>query len=171
MMSQMVAPTVSLQDVVFELGSGGGGSLWAQDYLLATLTIRQRGVSRQGRLSLRETNRALDIMCYPSKQRTEYRLIEGTRTVARAEWLEGAPTARMYYGSQDYAASPIGLFTLTPEYDDHPAVALGVPVDWRVSQLRLRVKAEADLPLVMFYLFIAYDLFHAEASGQQLRAE
>jgi hypothetical protein len=37
--------------------------------------------------------------------------------------------------------------------------------------LRLRVEAEADLALVMFYLFIAYDLFYAEASGQPARME
>jgi|GEM_PF-3757000 len=166
----MIAQPITLQQVVFELGSGGGGSLWAQDYLLATLTIQQRG-SRQGRLSLRETNRAMDIVCYPSRQRREYRLLEGTRLVARAEWLEGAPSARLDYGDRDYAAGPTGLFALTPEFDDHPVVGLGAPVNWRASRLRLRVEQETDLPLVVFYLFIAYDLFHAEASGPQSRAE
>ena len=166
----MIAQTISLNEIVFELGSGGGGSLWAKDYLLATLTIQQR-TGRQGRLSLRETNRAMDIVCYPSKQRKEYRLLEGTRSVARAEWLAGAPSARVYYGDRDYAAGPTGLFALTPEFDDHPVVGLGVPVNWRASQLRLRVEADADLPLVMFYLFIAYDLFHAEMSSYPPRAE
>jgi len=166
----MIAQTTTLQEVIFELGSGGGGSLWAQDYLLATLTIQQR-TGRQGRLSLRETNRALDVVCYPSKQRKEYRLLEGTRSVARADWTEGAPSARVNYGDRDYAAGPTGLFPLTPEFDDHPVVGLGVPVNWRAAQLRLRVEADADWALVMFYLFIAYDLFYAEASGQPARAE
>jgi hypothetical protein len=170
MMSQMIASTTLLHEVLFELESGGGGSLWAQDHLLGTLTIRQR-TGRQGRLSLRDTNRALDAVCYPSKQRKEYRLLEGTRSVARAEWTEGAPSARLYYGDRDYAAGPTGLFPLTPEFDDHPVVGLGVPVNWRAAQLRLRVEADADWALVMFYLFIAYDLFHVEASGQPARME
>jgi hypothetical protein len=133
--------------------------------LLATLTI-QRQVNRQGRVSLRDGNRALDIVCYPSKRRREYRLLEGTRLLARAEWLESAPTARVSYGGRDYAAAASGLFSIKPEFDEQPVIGLDLPVDWHAARLMLRVQSEADLPLVAFYSFIAYDLFQAEAKSQ-----
>ena len=155
----------TLRKIMFELGSAGGGSFWAEDYLLATLTIQQRA-NRQGRVSLRDGNRALDIVCYPSKQRREYRLLEGARLLARAEWLESAPTARVSYGGRDYAAGATGLFSIKPEFDEQPVIGLDLPADWRAARLMLRVQSEADLPLVVFYSFIAHDLFQAEAKSQ-----
>ena len=161
----MNAQSTTIRGIMFELGSAGGGSFWADDYLLATLTIQQR-VNRQGRVSLRDDNRALDIICYPSKQRREYRLLEGARLLARAEWLESAPTARVSYGGRDYAAGATGLFSIKPEFDEQPVIGLDLPADWRAARLMLRVQSEADLPLVVFYSFIAYDLFQAEAKSQ-----
>jgi len=166
----MIAQPTVLREIIFEPGSAGGGSFWADDYLLATLTIQQR-TNRQGRLSLRDTNRALDLLCYPSKQRKEYRLVEGMRPLARAEWIGGAPSARLSYGDRDYAATPTGLFAIKPEFEEQPVVAFSLPVNWQASRLMLRVGAEVDLPLMVFYLFIAYDLFLAGVSSQRLRLE
>jgi hypothetical protein len=161
----MSAQSTTLRKIMFELGGGGGGSFWADDYLLATLTIQLRA-NRQGRVSLRDGNRALDIVCHSSRQRREYRLLEGARLLARAEWLESAPTARVSYGGRDYAAGATGLFSITPEFDEQPVVGLDLPVDWHGARLMLLVQSEADLPLVVFYSFIAYDLVQAEAKSQ-----
>jgi hypothetical protein len=164
-MDKMIAQPTVLHEIIFELGSAGGGSFWAEDYLLATLTIQQR-TGRQGRLSLRDTNRALDMVCYPSKQRKEYRLVEGMRLLSRAEWQEGAPSARLNCGDRDYAVTPTGLFAIKPEFEEQPVVAFGSPASWHSSRWTLRVEAGIDLPLIVFYLFIGYDLFRTEWGGQ-----
>ena len=64
-----------MQTLVFEPTSAGGGSFWSGDSLLATLTVLKL-TDRQGRLSVRDSNRALDLLRIVRKQHTSCQLIE-----------------------------------------------------------------------------------------------
>ena len=94
----------TIQTIVFEPTSAGGGSLWDGDNLLATLTVFRRA-ERQGRLSMRDTNRALDIVRLAWKSRagvatTHYRLMEHQGQTGEAEWKTGESLAALRYQGQ-----------------------------------------------------------------------
>jgi hypothetical protein len=160
----MIAQLTTCKEVIFESGNGGGGSFWAGDNLLATLTIRGTA-KRQGRLSIRDDNRALDLLCTASGSRHIYQMLEGTHQVSRAEWTEGNTlrAARLDYRGIVYTLDRKGLFTAgTPP---QPVVAFDLLPDpqgvfgaWSARQSTLRVTDRADLPLIGFYVFVAYDL-------------
>jgi len=140
--------------LVFEPGSTGGGSFWQGDNLLATLTVLRRP-ERQGRLSLRAVNRTLAMERHAHKQHVRYRVFDGSRQVADAEWNVGEPLAVLHYQGQTYSATPQNLIELDRR---PPVILLSILPDWKAQQIELRLADEADLPLVAFYLFIAYDL-------------
>lgn len=154
-----VTTMAATRTLVFEPTSAGGGSFWQGDNLLATLTIL-RHPERQGRLSLRDPNRTLVMVRHTQKQRTSYQLFEGLRQIADAEWSVGETYARLHYQGREYSATPQDLV----ELDRNPPVAiLSIPHDWNAEQMELRLDNDADLPLVAFYLFMAYDLANSSA--------
>ncbi len=155
MNSQSEPKTIATtQSIVFEPTSGGGGSFWNGDSLLATLTVLKRA-DRQGRLSLRDTNRALDLLRIMRKQRTSYQLIENLGLVGDAEWVVGEPSARLRYRGQEFIVAQESLLNAQTH---EPLITLALSSDWNDKQMELHVADKADLPLVGFCLFIAYDL-------------
>jgi hypothetical protein len=140
--------------IVFEPMSAGGGSFWNGDSLLATLTVLKRA-ERQGRLSLRDTNRAADIVPVAQKQHMHYRLIENLRQTGDAEWGVGESSARLRYRGREFLATPESLLSAQ---DLQPVIVRTLASDWDIQPMELRVAREADLPLVAFFLFVAYDL-------------
>jgi hypothetical protein len=161
----VIAQLETCKEIIFEPGTGGGGSFWAEDNLLATLTVRGT-VKRQGRLSIRDDNRALDLLCMVSGTRHIYQMLEGTHPVGRAEWtMEGGtlPIARLDYRGLVYTLERTGLFVAGTQ--SQPVVAFAPWPDpqrvfgvWNPRQSTLRVTDKADLPLIGFYVFVAYDL-------------
>jgi len=147
-------PVVAMQTIVFEPTSAGSGSFWQGDNLLATLTVLRRA-GRQGRLSLRDTNQALDIVSHTRQHHTSYKMIEDLEQIAVAERDVGEPSAALRYRGQEYLATRESLLRIQ---DYQPKVALALASNWNVKQMELRVDGEADLPLVAFFLFIAFDL-------------
>jgi hypothetical protein len=150
----MNAPPTLQRQIAFEPGSAGSGSLWTGDNLLATLTVLKR-TERQGRLSLRSTNLAYDIRRSTHQPRVGYRMIQNMRQVAHAEWNTGDPSATLHYKGQDYIATPESLLRIC---GDRLLLMLALAPDWIAHQTKLDVAGVADLPLVAFYLFVAYDL-------------
>jgi hypothetical protein len=142
------------QTIVVEPTSRGGGSLWDGDNLLATLTVVKR-TERQGRLSLRGTNDAYDMLCATGQQRVGYRMFQGQRQVADAEWNVGDPSATLHYNGQDYLATPESLLSVR---GDRLLLTLALAPDWTARPTKLGIAGTTDLPLVAFYLFVAYDL-------------
>jgi len=145
------ATMTTTQTLVFEPTSAGGGSLWDGDNLLATLTVLKR-VERQGRLSLRGANHAYDMLRSTHQQHVGYRMMKDLRQVADAEWNTGDPSATLHYKGQDYVATPESLNIRGDR------LLLTLSPDWTVQQTELGVAGSADLPLIAFYLFVAYDL-------------
>jgi len=142
------------QAIVFEPTSAGGGSLWEGDNLLATLTVLKR-TERQGRLSLRGTNNAYDLLRSTRQQHVSYRMVQVLRQVADADWNTGDPSATLHYQGQDYLATPESLLSIR---GDRLLLTLALAPDWTARQTELGVVGVADLPLIAFYLFVAYDL-------------
>jgi len=161
----MIAQLETYKEIVFEPGAGGGGSFWAGDNLLATLTVRGT-VKRQGRLSIRDGNRALDLLSMVNGSRHICQMLEGTHRVGRAEWATGGETpliAQLDYRGSVYALERMGLFAA--ETQSQPVVAFAPWPDlqrifgaWNPRQSTLRVTDRVDLPLIAFYVFAAYDL-------------
>ena len=163
----MIAQLETRKEIIFEPGTGGGGSFWAGDNLLATLTVRGT-VNRRGRLSICDDNRALDLMCLANESRYIYQMLEGRHLVGRAEWSGGDTprAARLNYRGIVYTLDRKGLSAAGTQ--SQPVVAfdpLPVPQGalgtWNVRQLALCVTDRADLPLIGFYVFIAYDMICA----------
>ncbi len=160
----MIAQLETRKEIIFEPGVGGGGSFWAGDNLLATLTIRGTA-KRQGRLSIRDNNRALDLMCLANGLRYIYQMLEGTHPIGRAEWTGGDTlhAVRLNYRGIVYTLDRKGLFVagtrsqLVVAFDPSPGLqrAFGV---WNSRQSTLHVTDGVDLPLIGFYIFVAYDL-------------
>jgi len=159
----MIAQPTTCKQVIFEPGAGGGGSFWAGDNLLATLTIRGTA-KRQGRLSLRDDDRAFDLLQHSSgNSHWTYLLLEGTTLVGRVEWTEDETSLQLSYRGLVYTLNRKGLFTVGTQ--SQPVVAFdplpdpqGAVDDWHGRQSTLRVTDRADLPLIGFYIFVAYDL-------------
>jgi len=147
------------QTVVFEPTSAGGGSFWNGDNLLATLTVLKRA-NRQGHLSLRGSNRALDLVCLARKQHTgvvttHYRLMERLDQAGEAKWKTGEPSAALRYQGHDYVVTRERLLTVQGH---QPVITLTRAPDWNIKQMGLQIAPVADLPLVAFFLFVACDL-------------
>ncbi len=142
------------RQIVFEPVSAGGGSLWDGDNLLATFTVLKR-TERHGRLSLRGTNDAYDLLCATSQQRVGYRMFQGQRQVASAAWTMDDPSAALRYRDQDYLATPESLLNVR---GDRLLLMLTLSPGWSARQTELGVVGAANLPLIAFYLFVAYDL-------------
>jgi hypothetical protein len=142
------------QTIVFEPTSAGGGSLWDGDNLLATLTVLKR-TERLGRLSLRGTNHAYDLLRSTHQQHVGYRMVQILQQVADAEWNTGNPSATLHYQGQDYLATPESLLSVR---GDRLLLTLALAPDWTARPTKLGVVGGADLPLIAFYLFVAYDL-------------
>jgi hypothetical protein len=140
--------------LVFEPAAQGGGSLWNGDNLLATLTVLKR-TERHGRLSLRSTNDAYDMQCVTGPRRVGYRMFQGQRQVADAEWNIGEPSAALHYKGQGYLATPENLLNIR---GDLLLLTLEFQSGWTARQVSVSVVGAADLPLVAFYLFVVYDL-------------
>ena len=155
-MNSQPEPTIiaTIQSIIFEPTSGGGGSFWSGDSLLATLTVLKR-TERQGRLSIRGTNRAVDIVQLAQRQYVRYRLIENLRQIGDAEWGVGGSSSRLRYRGREFLATPESLLSAQ---DHQPVIARALASGWNVKQMELGVAREADLPLVAFFLFVAYDL-------------
>jgi hypothetical protein len=155
-MNSQPEPTIiaTTQSIIFEPTSGGGGSFWSGDSLLATLTVLKRA-ARQGRLSVRDTNRAVDIVHLAQKQYTRYQLVENLRQIGDAEWGSGESFARLRYRGREFIATPESLLSAQ---DHQPVIARASASGWNVKQMELRVAREADLALVAFFLFVVYDL-------------
>jgi hypothetical protein len=160
----MIAQLETCKEIIFEPGSVGGGSFWATDNLLATLTVHV-SPKRQGRLSVRDNNRALDLLCMSNGPRHIYQMLEGIRPIGRAEWTEGDSlrAARLDYRGAVYTLDRKGLFAAGTQ--SRPVVAFdllsdpqGVLGAWNARQSTLCVTDKADLPLIGFYVFVAYDL-------------
>jgi hypothetical protein len=148
-----------LRQIVFEPTSAGGGSFWNGDSLLATLTVLKRA-ERQGHLSLRDANRAMDIVRLARKRHTgvvttHYRLMERLSQAGEAEWNTGEPSAELRYQGHDYVVTRASLLSVQ---DHQPVITLTGAPDWNIKQMELHVAPAADLPLVAFFLFVAYDL-------------
>lgn len=161
----MLTPIITQNEIIFEPGARGSGSFWSGDNLLATLTI-QAGTGRQGRLSIRQDNRALDLQTATSGQRRVYRLTEAGKSLGSAEWVGGTPSTRLTYRGREYTATPAGLIA-SADSDAQPMVALDPASNWTAKQLTLRVRHVTDLPLVVFFVFIAHDLASV-AKGKDL---
>jgi hypothetical protein len=174
----VIAQLETRKEIIFEPGTGGGGSFWAGDNLLATLTVRGT-VKRQGRLSIRDDNCALDLLCRVDGSRHIYQMLEGTHPVGRAEWtMEGGTltTARLDYRGLVYILERTGLFAagtqsqpvvaFAPWPDPQrvcpfPALRAGEPPGvgvWNLRQSTLHVTDRTDLPLIGFYVFVAHGL-------------
>ena len=160
----MIAQLETRKEIIFEPGTGGGGSFWAGDNLLATLIVRGT-VKRQGRLSIRDDNRALDLMCIANESRYIYQMLEGRHLVGRAEWTGGDTlrAARLNYRGIVYTLDRKGLFVAGTQ--SQPVVAFDPSPDpqrvfgvWNPRQSTLHVTDRVDLPLIGFYVFVAYDL-------------
>jgi hypothetical protein len=155
-----VMTVAATQTIVFEPGAAGGGSFWNGDSLLATLTVLGHP-NRQGRLSLRDTNRALDMVRISRKQRTSYRLVQDPGQIGDAEWIIGEPSARLRYRGREYIGTRESLLSVQ---DRLPVITLAPSADWNVKQMELHVACESDLALVAFFFFIAYDMAHVKAT-------
>ncbi len=142
------------QQIAFEPGTAGSGSLWTGDDLLATLTVTKR-TARKGRLSLRNANLAYDMLRSTRQPRVGYRMAQNLRQVAHAEWNTGDPSATLHYKGQDYIATPESLLKVC---GDRLLLTLALAPDWIAHQTKLDLAGVADLPLIAFYLFVAYDL-------------
>jgi len=161
----MIAQLETCKQVIFEPGTGGGGSFWARDNLLATLTVRGT-IKRQGRLSIRDDNRAFDLLSMVNGSHHICQMLEGTHRVGRVEWATGGETpliAQLDYRGSVYALERTGLFAA--ETQSQPIVAFAPWPDpqlvfgaWNSRQSTLRVTDRVDLPLIGFYVFVAYDL-------------
>ena len=160
----MIAQLETRKEIIFEPGTRGGGSFWAGDNLLATLTVRGT-VKRQGRLSIRDDNRALDLMCLANESRYIYQMLEGRHLVGRAEWSGGDTlrAARLNYRGIVYILDRKGLSAAGTQsqpvvaFDPSPAPQRVFGV-WNPRQSTLHVTDRVDLPLIGFYVFVAYDL-------------
>ena len=129
--------TISTQMIVFEPTSAGGGSLWDGDSLLATLTVLKRA-RRQGRLSLRDANRAVDIVRLARKQHTgvvtaHYRLMERLGQAGEAEWKTGESSAALRYRGHDYIVTRESLLSVQ---DHQPVITLTCAPDWNIKRNR-----------------------------------
>jgi hypothetical protein len=144
----MIAQLTTCKEVIFESGNGGGGSFWAGDNLLATLTIRGTA-KRQGRLSIRDDNRALDLLQHSASNVHQiYLLLEGTSLLGRALVYTLERKSLFATGAK---SRPVITFDPLPDSVE----AIGI---WNARQLTLHVTDRADLPLIGFYIFVAYDL-------------
>ena len=159
----MIAQLTTCKEVIFESGNGGGGSFWVGDNLLATLTIRGTA-KRQGRLSIRDDNRALDLLQHSASNLHQiYLLLEGTSLLGRAERVEGESSVHLGYRGLVYTLERKSLFatgaksrpviTFDPLPDSVEVIGI-----WNARQLTLHVTDKADLPLIGFYIFVAHDL-------------
>ncbi len=153
----MIASSLAVKEIMFEPGVAGGGSFWTGDNLLATLTVH-RAAKRPGRLSLRDTDRAFDLLHTLNGSRHTYQLMEGIHSMGRAEWVQGEGWARMTYRGGEYRLNLTGLWAAAAE--GQPLVALAPSPGWNDRLWVLRVADGADLPLASFYLYIAYDFRH-----------
>jgi hypothetical protein len=160
----MIAQLETRKEIIFEPGTGGGGSFWAGDNLLATLIVRGT-VKRQGRLSIRDDNRALDLMCIADESRYIYQMLEGRHLVGRAEWSGGDTlcAARLSYRGIVYTLDRKGLSAAGTQ--SQPVVAFDLLSDLQgvfgtrsLRQSTLRVTDGVDVPLIGLYVFVAYDL-------------
>jgi hypothetical protein len=142
------------QTIVFEPTSAGGGSLWNGDSLLATLTVLRR-TDRQGRLSLRDTNRALDLVCARPNGDKTFQLIEALHQVGMANWKSSESSATLFYWGTQYVATRESLLNAQTL---EPVIRLALTSDWNDKQMHVHIAGQADLPLVAFFLFVAYDL-------------
>jgi hypothetical protein len=147
------------QTIVFEPTSAGGGSFWNGDSLLATLTVLKRA-ERQGRLSLRDTNRALDLVCARPNGEKTFELVEAMHQIGVANWKASESSASLSYRGSKYLATQESLVNAQTL---EPAITLALPSDWNSKQMQLHLADEADLALVGFYLFVAYDLANRSA--------
>jgi hypothetical protein len=153
-----------MRSIGFEPDLAGGGSLWEDDDLLAVLTVVKQP-DRRGRFSLRGTNRAFDtftMIRHSRKQHTSYQLVSGLRRLADAQGVADELTVALRYRGQEFVATRQSLSTAR---DDRQIVALAPPLDWHARQMNLCVEPGADLPLVAFYLFVAYDLSSTQSTG------
>lgn len=151
MISTALYPT---QTLVFEPTSAGGGSLWDGDHLLATLTVLRR-TERHGRLSLRGTDNAYDMQCATSQSGVGYRMFQGQRQIAGAEWKTSVASATLVYHGRDYIVAPDSLAS---NQDRQLVIALTRAPHWNVQRMNLHIAPAADLPLAAFFLFVANDL-------------
>jgi hypothetical protein len=146
--------------IVFEPGAAGSGSFWDGDDLLAVLTVMKHP-NRRGQFSLRGTNRAFDtfnMTSHSRKQHTSYRLVEGLCRLADAQRIANKSSVVLRYRRQEFVATRESLSTIQ---GGQQIVTLAPPLDWYARQMNLSVGPDVDLPLVAFYLFVAYDLSHA----------
>jgi hypothetical protein len=162
----MIAQLEARKEITFEPDTLGGGSFWAGDNLLATLTVHGTA-KRQGRLSIRDDNRAFDLLGTVNGSRHIYQMLEGTHLVGRAEWTTEGETpliAQLDYRGSVYALERAGLFAAGAQ--SQPVIAFAPWPDprrvfgvWNPKQSMLHIIDKADLPLIGFYVFVAYDLF------------
>jgi hypothetical protein len=110
---------------------------------------------RQGRLSLRGTNHTYDMLRSTHQQHIGYRMIHNLRQMADADWNTGDPSATLHYKGQDYLATPDNLLSVR---GDRLLLRVALAPNWPARQTELGVVGVADLPLIAFYLFVAYDL-------------
>jgi hypothetical protein len=153
-----------MRSIVFEPALGGGGNFWEGDDLLAVLTVVKQP-DRRGRFSLRGTNRAFDtftMTCHSNQWRNSYRLVEGLRRLADAQGVADELTVALRYRGQEFVATYQSLSTAR---GNQQIVALAPPLDWYARQMNLCIEPGADLPLVAFYLFVAYDLSNTQPTG------
>ncbi len=153
-----------MSTIVFEPDLAGGGSLWEGDDLLTVLTVAKHP-DRRGRFCLRGTNGAFDtftITCHSDKRRSRYRLVEGLRRLADAQWIVDELPVTLRYRGQEFVATHQSLSTAR---GDQQVVVLASPLDWHARQMHLCIGPGVDLSLVAFYLFVAYDLSKARATG------
>ncbi len=163
----MVKQASALREIIFEPATAGGGSFWAGDHLLATLDVFRR-FTRQGRLSIQESNQAFDLVRVQGEYYWRYRLNEGAITAGQADWVEGVPSAQLIYQVREYTANLSGLF-LADSQTNHPSViAFEPPLDWQKERWSLTLSPQVDLPLVALYFFVVYDFEHLPVYGQRL---
>ncbi len=148
------AASIQPDKIVFEPYVAGGGSLWTGDSLLATLTV-SRLPQRQGRLSIRSSDRAFDITATPNGGQHSHRLLAGVRQAGSAEWIEGQGPVRLSYQGQTYRLDPDGLFL---GGTGNEPVATWAKPDWYGKQLVLHLARELDLELIGFALFVLYEI-------------
>jgi hypothetical protein len=156
--------TSSMPTIVFEPDVAGGGSFWDGDDLLAVLTVMKHP-NRRGQLSLRSTNRAFNTFTmtrHSNKRRNSYRLVEGLRRLADAQRIADKPSVTLRYRGQEYTATSESLFSAR---GDQQIAVLAPPLNWHARQMTLGVGPDVDLPLVAFYLFVAYDLSNVQSTG------
>lgn len=152
------------EPILFEPATTGGGSLWSDDDLLGTLAVSPLA-QRRGRLSLRQGNRAGDLIRNAHGQYHRYQLYEEARLLGQAERVQGAGSVWLRYAGSEYLATRESLLDTQSQL---AIITLPLLLSWNARPFTLQVRRQTDLMLVGFYIYLAYDLMECVQTVPQV---